>query len=195
MEIFSKINDFIDYLIAAIGVWGPFLGCFLIIIESIVPILPLFTFITLNFLAFGKVLGFIISWVCTILGCLMSFFMFKKGFKNIFERHLRNKKSVDSLMKIMDTIKFENLVTLIAIPFTPAFAINIAAGLSNMPFKKYFKALLIGKIFLVYFWGFVGTSLVESLKNPMAFVKVVIITILAYAISKIVSKKLKIDER
>ena len=195
MEIFSKINDFIDYLIAAIGVWDPFLGCFLIIIESIVPILPLFTFITLNFLVFGKLLGFIISWVCTILGCLMSFFMFKKGFKNIFERHLRTKKPVDSLMKIMDTIKFENLVTLIAIPFTPAFAINIAAGLSNMPFKKYFKALLIGKIFLVYFWGFVGTSLVESLKNPMAFVKVVIITILAYAISKIVSKKLKIDER
>ena len=58
MEIFSKINDFIDYLIAAVGVWGPLLGCFLIIIESIVPILPLFTFITLNFLAL-LFLGFV----------------------------------------------------------------------------------------------------------------------------------------
>ena len=193
MEIFSKINDFIDYLIAAVGVWGPLLGCFLIIIESIVPILPLFTFITLNFLVFGKLLGFIISWVCTIIGCLMSFFMFKKGFKNIFERHLRNKKPVDSLMKIMDTIKFENLVTLIAIPFTPAFAINIAAGLSNMPFKKYFKALLIGKIFLVYFWGVVGTGLLESFHNPSSIITVIVMVIIAYVLSIVIKKVFKID--
>lgn len=192
-EFFNKISEYIDILIAMLGVWGPLLGCILIIIESIIPILPLAAFITLNFLAFGSILGFIISWICTIIGCSLSYWLFHKNFKNIFEKKLRNKETVNKFMKIVDSIKFEQLVTLLAIPFTPAFAINIAAGLSKMKYSKYLKALLIGKIFMVYFWGFVGTSLIQSLTNPIALVKVIIIVLIAFIASKVINKVLKID--
>lgn len=192
-EFFSKISEFIDVLISMLGVWGPLLGCLLMIVESIIPILPLAAFITLNFLAFGNVLGFLISWICTIIGCFLSFWMFDKGFKNIFEKKLRNKEIVNKFMKIIDNIKFEQLVTLLAIPFTPAFAINIAAGLSEMKYSKYLKALVIGKAFMVYFWGFVGTSLIQSLTNPASLIKVIVITILAFVASKVLNKVLKID--
>ena len=53
---------------------------------------------------------------------------------------------------------------------------------------------MIGKAFLVYFWGFVGVSLVESLKHPEYLVKVVILIVIAYIISKIISKKFNIVE-
>lgn len=192
-EFFNKISEYIDILIAMLGVWGPLLGCILIIIESIIPILPLAAFITLNFLAFGSILGFIISWICTIIGCSLSYWLFHKNFKNIFEKKLRNKETVNKFMKIVDSIKFEQLVTLLAIPFTPAFAINIAAGLSKMKYSKYLKAILIGKIFMVYFWGFVGTSLIQSLTNPIALVKVIIIVLIAFIASKVINKVLKID--
>lgn len=192
-EFFYKISEYIDILIVMLGVWGPLLGCILIIIESIIPILPLAAFITLNFLAFGSILGFIISWICTIIGCSLSYWLFHKNFKNIFEKKLRNKETVNKFMKIVDSIKFEQLVTLLAIPFTPAFAINIAAGLSKMKYSKYLKALLIGKIFMVYFWGFVGTSLIQSLTNPISLVKVIIIVLIAFIASKIINKVLKID--
>lgn len=192
-EFFSRISEFIDVLISMLGVWGPLLGCLLMIVESIIPILPLAAFITLNFLAFGNVLGFLISWICTIIGCFLSFWMFDKGFKNIFEKKLRNKEIVNKFMKIIDNIKFEQLVTLLAVPFTPAFAINIAAGLSEMKYSKYLKALVIGKAFMVYFWGFVGTSLIQSLTNPASLIKVIVITILAFVASKVLNKVLKID--
>ena len=52
---------------------------------------------------------------------------------------------------------------------------------------------IIGKIFLVYFWGFVGVSLIESIKNPIYLVRVGILLAIAYVISKIVSKKFKIE--
>ena len=94
---------------------------------------------------------------------------------------------------MITNLKFEQLTTIIAIPFTPAFLVNIAAGLSKMSYKKYLGALLIGKIFLVYFWGFVGVSLLESIKNPIYLVRVGILLILAYVFSKIVSKKFKIE--
>lgn len=193
IEFFNKASEYIDILIEILGVWGPLLGCFLMIIESILPILPLAAFITLNFLTFGNILGFIISFGCTIIGCSLSYWMFNKNLKNIFEKKLRNKEVVNKFMKIMDNIKFEQLVILLAIPFTPAFAVNIAAGLSNMKYKKYLKALLIGKLFMVYFWGFVGTSLIQSLTNPIVLVKVIVMVIIAFVASKVLNKILKID--
>ena len=191
MNILKLLNEYIDTFLTNIGILGPIIGSLLIVVESILPILPLFVFITLNFLKFGIIFGFIISWLCTVLGCYLSFLMFRNGVQGWFENRLRNKNGVDKVMKIVDKIKFENLVTLIAIPFTPAFAVNIAAGLSKMDKKKYIKALLIGKLFLVFFWGYVGTSLVESIKHPLVLIKIFVIIGIAYIVSKILRKKLK----
>ena len=191
MSIFRLLNDYIDAFLNNIGLLGPIIGSLLIVVESILPFLPLFVFITLNFIKFGPIIGFIISWVCTVLGCYISFLMFRNGIQGWFEKKLRNKDGVDKIMKVVDKIKFEHLVTLLAIPFTPAFAVNIAAGLSKMDKKRYIKALLIGKLFLVFFWGYVGTSLVESIKHPIALIKIFVIIGVAYIVSRMLSKKLK----
>ena len=52
---------------------------------------------------------------------------------------------------------------------------------------------MLGKIYLVLFYGFIGTSLVESIKRPLILVFVTITTIAFYILSKIVNRKLKID--
>jgi uncharacterized membrane protein YdjX (TVP38/TMEM64 family) len=149
-------------------------------------------FITINFLVFGNVIGFIISWVCTILGCIMSYLIFKNGFGNKFERLTDDKELLRKYKKTFKNINITYLTLLIAIPFTPAFMINIAAGLVKMDFKKYFISLLIGKIGLIYFWGFVGTSFVQSLKEPIVLIKIAIILIITYIISYFVNKLLKL---
>jgi uncharacterized membrane protein YdjX (TVP38/TMEM64 family) len=192
-EFFSNIDKIINVFLLSIGIYGPILSCFLILVESMVPVLPLFVFITINFLVFGYFIGFIVSWVFTVLGCLISFFLFRKNIKTWFEKKISNNDQVKKAMTIIDKIKLESLTVIIAIPFTPAFLVNIAAGLSKIPFKKFLTALLIGKIFLVLFWGFVGTSLVESLTNPVALVKTLILLFMAFIISKIVSKKFNLD--
>jgi len=191
--MFNMIDTFISNMLQYLGVWGPIAGCFFIIIESIVPILPLFVFITLNFLAFGNIVGFIISWLFTCIGCSISFFIFRKKIQNWWYKRIKNNGliSVDTMNKI-SKLRFEQLVTIIALPFTPAFLVNIACGLSKMKFKKFFVALMLGKAFIVYFWGFVGVSLLESLKNPIYLIRVGIMLLVAYVISKIVNKKLNI---
>ena len=192
--MFDAIDTFIETTLQGLGVWGPIVGCFFILIESMIPILPLFVFITLNFLAFGNILGFIISWIFTCIGCFISFMLFRKKvqtwlFKRIKKQGLISEHTID----VITNLKFEQLTTIIAVPFTPAFLVNIAAGLSKMSTKKFVGALLIGKIFLVAFWGFVGTSLLESIRHPINLVKVVILLILAYIVSRIVSKKFRIE--
>lgn len=187
--ILNTINDFINSMIAYLGVAGPIMGCILIILESILPILPLCVFITLNCITFGYVAGYIISWIFTCLGCLLSFTIIEKGFKNWFDRKIRSMKAANKIMKVVEKCNVSELAMIVAVPFTPAFLVNIAAGLSKMDVKKFMIGICIGKLFMVYFWAFIGTNLIQSLTNPIIIVKVIFMLIIAYILSKIVTKK------
>ena len=187
--ILNTINDFINSMIAYLGVAGPIMGCILIILESILPILPLCVFITLNCMTFGYVAGYIISWIFTCLGCLLSFTIIEKGFKNWFDRKIRSMKGANKIMKVVEKCNVSELAMIVAVPFTPAFLVNIAAGLSKLDVKKFMVGICIGKLFMVYFWSFIGTNLIQSLTNPIIIVKVIFMLIIAYILSKIVTKK------
>lgn len=188
----DNYNEVIINFLHSIGALGPIFACLLILIESILPFLPLAVFIGINFLSFGHLLGFLISWVFTIIGCIMSFMIFRKGFNEKFNLLIKDRGRILTLMEKFGNISLGNLTLLIAVPFTPAFMINIAAGLSNMDFKKYVTALIIGKISLVYFWGYVSVNLLEALKNPIILVKIGCAVLISYIISKIVTKKFNI---
>ncbi|MBE6156187.1 MAG: TVP38/TMEM64 family protein [Firmicutes bacterium] len=192
----SFLNEIYNYIITLINssvIFGPLLACLLIFLESILPILPLFVFITIVFVAYGHIFGFIISYILTCLGCIFAFYLCRKFLKNFFEKKIRKIDNLDNLMKKLDKIKLSSLVILIAIPFTPAFAINIAASLSKIQFKKFLFAIIIGKISLVTFWGYIGTSLLESLRNPKILLVIISMLLIAFILSKIVTKKLEIE--
>ena len=190
------LNEMYNYLIEIINgssIYGPLLACLLIFFESIIPILPLFVFITILFVAYGYFWGFIVSYILTCLGCMFSFFLFRKILRKAVDNKFRKNNKFNKIMKIIDNIDTNELVLLIAIPFTPAFLINIAAGLSKIKLKKYFVSLLIGKISLVAFWGFIGTSLLESLKNPKIMLIIISMLLVSYLVSKVITKKFKIE--
>lgn len=170
-----------------------FFAFFIIIIESMIPILPLALFIAINMIVFGNVLGFFVSWLATILGCSLSFFIFRKGLSKKLYKGINNKPRTKKLMKIISNISFSKLVVIMAIPFTPAFSINIGAGLSKMPYRKFLMATLIAKISVVYFWGFIGTTFVESITDVTVLIKLSIILLIAFILSKIVINKFDID--
>ncbi len=191
--ILTNIYEFIMNLINNSTIYGPIIACFLIFIESILPVLPLFVFITIVFIAYGYFFGFILSYILTILGCFFSFFLCRKLLKNFFEKKIRKNNNLDKLMQKIETMNFSSLTLLISLPFTPAFLVNIVSSLSKMSFKKFAYAIFIGKIFIVFFWGFIGTSLIESLKNPKIMIVIVIMLLISYLISKLFMKKIKFE--
>ncbi len=192
-ELFNSFYIFIMNAIDALGVYGPLLGSLFIILESIIPPLPLFVFITINFVAFGKVLGFIISWICTCIGCILSYYLVKKLFRNWVVNKIKDVNLLTKCMNYVENLSLTQVTMILSIPFTPAFMVNIAAGLCNMNFKKFLTAILISKIFLVYFWGIVGTGLLESFHNPTSLITVVVMIVIAYILSIVIKKVFKID--
>lgn len=184
------ITEAVDYITNLMSGLGLFSGFFLIILESIIPILPLAVFIAVNVISFGPVLGFLVSWIATVVGCMISFFVCRK-LSEKFERKYKDNKNINKFKKYIGKLSYSNLVILLAVPFTPAFAINIGAGLSDIDYKRYFSALMIGKIPMVYFWGFIGKSLLESITDPYTLAQIIVMLILAYLASKVVNKFIK----
>lgn len=97
-------------------------------------------------------------------------------------------------MKKLSDIDFNVLVVLFALPITPAFLVNIAAGLSDISFRKYLIAMMVGKPAMLLFYGYIAVSFVDSLKDPVNFLKVGILVLVAYIISKIVEKLVKVEK-
>ena len=69
------------------GSLGFISGFLLIIFESMIPVLPLAVFIALNIMTFGSLFGFILSWVATVTGCMISFYLCRK-LRNKFEKKI-----------------------------------------------------------------------------------------------------------
>ncbi len=189
------INTFIEYSTNVISNGGVLLGMFLISIESFIPVLPLSVFVALNTHTFGLLPGILMSWVSTCIGCFISYSIFYYVSNNVIYKHLSKKtmKKVDKAIDKFKNISLSNLTVIITLPFTPAFLINILSGVSGMSRKKFLVAILIGKVFMISFWGYIGKSLVESMTDITTIIIMSIMIIIAYVLSKAVGKKANID--
>ena len=135
------------------------------------------------------------SWTANVFGSYIAYLFFYFISQKVLYKFLKNKtiKKIDEQINKFNKIKFTNLVSIITLPFTPSCFINLLAGISKMSHEKYLSALIIGKAFMITFWGYIGKSFIESMRDIKAIIYIVLILILSYVISKIVSKKMNID--
>lgn len=189
------INTIVEYSTEVISNGGILFGMLLIMIESFIPALPLSVFIALNTHTFGLLPGIVMSWVSTCIGCYISYLIFYYVSNNIIYKYLSKKtrNKIDKAVDKFQNISLANLTVIITLPFTPAFLINILAGVSGMSKKKYIVAVVIGKIFMVSFWGYIGKSFVESMTDISAIIVMSIMIIIAYALSKLIGKNANIE--
>ena len=189
------INAIVEYSTEVISNGGILFGMLLIMVESFIPVLPLSVFIALNTHTFGLLPGILMSWVSTCIGCYISYLIFYYVSNNIIYKYLSKKtrNKIDKAVDKFQNISLANLTVIITLPFTPAFLINILAGVSGMSKKKYIVAVVIGKIFMVSFWGYIGKSFVESMTDISAIIVMSIMIIIAYALSKLIGKNANIE--
>lgn len=193
LETLNNLNEMLKNFLDSAGVWAPILSSILIVLEGTFAFLPLVVFVTLNVLTMGPFFGSVISWILTTIGSFIAFYLCRKGLSSFFQKKLKEKGKLKKFMNLVDNLKFKQIVLIIAIPFAPSFFINVAAGLSNIPVKKYFYSLLIGKVFVIIFLAYIGSNIVECLKNPLMFIKVILLVVGAYILAQIVNKKFDLD--
>ena len=106
VELLEKVVEFIQ----GSGTLGVFISCGMMTIESILPFLPLGVFITITMLVLGKVWGFFVSWIFTVIGCCISYYIFKNGFGKKFDHLTENKELIKRYKKMFKDISLGKLV-------------------------------------------------------------------------------------
>lgn len=193
LEFFQQLDENLNTFLMNAGIMAPLLSSCFIMLEGTLAFLPMFVFLTVNLLTMGQFFGIIISYICTVFGNFMAFFLCRIGLAPLFKKLIKNSKHLKKFINMISRMKFSKLVLIISIPFTPPSFVNFAAGLSNIPKKKYFYAVLFGKIPVIIFWGVLGTSLVDCLKNPIMLIKVILLILICNLISKFFNKHLDLD--
>lgn len=169
---------------------GVFLGVVLIYLEALIPMLPISVFITLNISSFGFIIGFILSWIASVFGSYTCYIISKKVAKcSLFKKLYDHNKKFKIWIKKIDSIPFSNLVVIISLPFAPSFIINISSGIAGIEEKKFLFSIMLGKVAIIFFWGFVGTSIIKSISDFNTIVIVFVMVIVAYFLSKFISEK------
>lgn len=194
-DILNIVNELLNYCTELIVNGGLIIGVFLIILESFIPILPLGVMVALISNAYGLFLGILISWLSNCIGCYLTYLIFYHLSDKVSNRLLpkKIKEQIDSGTEKFKKISLPSLAAIITLPFTPSFLINILSGASKMSKKKYLTAIAIGKVFMISFWAYIGKSFIESMTDLKTIIILSIMIIIAYVISKIVSKRINIE--
>lgn len=189
------IGDIINTCTDLISNGGFIVGFILIFIESFMPFLPLGVITTLNINAFGFIFGTILSWSATCVSCILIYtLVYNISNKYIYKLFKETtKEKIDKAITKFQNISLPTLTLIITLPFTPSFLVNILSGIAGIKKEKFITALLIGKLFMISFWGYIGKSFLESMTDIKSIIFILLTLIIAYIISKLVSKKMHIE--
>jgi len=191
-ELLQQIGTvaFWENLFHSFRILGPLAPILLAMIESLIPVLPLVAIVTLNVAAHGMILGFIYSWVGSVLGSTLVFLFFRRVIKPYALRFsVRHPKIEKARNWVNGKLKWQALFFIIIMPFTPSSFVNFAIGMSDFDEKLYIKVMITAKIIMLILLSLFGQSVVQALKNPAFLFVAGGMALLLYLISKYINKK------
>lgn len=151
---FDQMHDFI----AKYGKWAMLVSGLLMIFQSIAAPLPAF-FITLtNANLFGWWQGCILSWVSSMLGAALCFFIARILGRDVVER-ICTKGALASIEDFFAKYGKKCILVARLLPFISFDVVSYAAGLTAMDFVGFFIATGIGQLPACIVYSYVGGTL------------------------------------
>lgn len=181
--------DFWLHFIERFRDFGPIAPIFLAMIESLIPALPLVAIVTFNITAYGMILGFLYSWIGSMLGCFLVFSFFRFIVKKYLSAWIKHHHAIQKGLAWVARVNYKILFIIALLPFTPSSFLNIVFGLSDFDIRLYFKTLMLAKIGMILSLSLFGSSVVLSFENPYFLIIAALILLLLYWLSKYFTKK------
>ena len=181
-SIYNLVNDY--WLLSII------VGFTSVLIESLLPILPLIAIVTANAALFGMYPGLIISWIGSTSGTICLFFLIKKISNNRLVNLVKNEK-VEKAIHWIEEKGFILLFLAYACPFLPACVVTISQGLAKRDSSVFISAVLTGKLVMFFIISYIGKDIVGFITNPLKVLLLLIITFIAWKLGTKLNKDLE----
>lgn len=169
-------------------------GILLPMLESFIPILPLFLFVAGNAAAYGFWLGFIYSWIGVCLGSAIVFLLVRRYGQKRFLNFLNRHTNTTRMLNWVERHGFGMLFLIYCFPFTPSALVNVVGGLSRINVKTFLLALTLGKLVMIAIVSFIGYDFVDVLKSPLKLGLIVFGIFVLWLGGKVVESRLKQSE-
>lgn len=164
VEMFQT-GDFDDMraFIAQYGPWAMLVSALLMIFQSIAAPLPAF-FITLtNANLFGWWQGCILSWVSSMAGAALCFFIARVLGRDVVEK-ICTKNALSQIDGFFDKYGKKSILVARLLPFISFDLVSYAAGLTSMKFGGFFIATGLGQLPACIVYSYVGGMLTGGAK-------------------------------
>lgn len=136
----------------------------LVMIEALLPALPLIAIVVLNVTAHGVVAGFLTSWIGSVIGSIIVFNLSRRILRKWYIKTFANRKQ--RLMKWVNRSGFMELFLLTCVAFTPSSLINIVYGCSQFDEKLFYKTILFSKFIMILVLALFGGSIAQAYEKP-----------------------------
>lgn len=174
----------ITELFMAFEQFGIFSGFFLVLIESFIPVLPLFVIVVLNINSFGFIVGVLISYAATVSGSYLLFMAVRKLFRKRAQQYIRKRRPLRKWLDFLNRNSFVFLFIMLALPFTPTSLMNILAAIADIKRAAYLYILLGAKAFMILSMALVGYDVTAFFTSPVRLVFSAILLVVLYFVSK-----------
>ncbi|PYZ95093.1 TVP38/TMEM64 family protein [Salipaludibacillus keqinensis] len=148
----------IQFAVLSFGIWAPLI---FILIFSLRPfvLFPASILAIAGGLSFGPILGPIVTYIGSLAGAILSFFLIRKLGTNFQQKKWRGRGEL--IQKKIEENGFFYVMALRIIPVINFDFVTYLSALSRIPFKRYLLATMVGVIPGTLAFNFLGASFVE----------------------------------
>ncbi len=155
--LFDQIK--LQEYISAYGVLAPIVLILIYILFSMFPIVPSTAAAIISVMVFGPVMGFVYSYIATVLGSIINFTISKRYGKKIVLKIIGEEKYDKYFVKYGSNPKYTYIFAfLIFIPFAPDDILSYFTGLTEMSYKKFIVIILLCKPFGAFLFSLGGVG-------------------------------------
>jgi uncharacterized membrane protein YdjX (TVP38/TMEM64 family) len=150
--------------------------------------------VILNVNIYGLGVGFLTSYVGTMLGATLVFLFYRTiSFYGLHEK-LHKFKSIDKMINWVNRQNMAVIIVLSMLPSTPSSFMNLAFGLAQFSKRKYLISIAIGKLVMIGLFAFYGQVFQAEENQIWIYLGSAVLFLATYFISRFINKKTGIDD-
>jgi len=159
--------DIVKDYFQGLGNWSLVYITFIHIILNITGIPRVFFTIFAGYV-YGVFIGFVFSWIATMIGLIVTFMMVRYLFQSSFERKFGSKPLIGKINHYVDKYGVWSVIFLRAIYVVPSSILNYSFGFTKIKTSTYILGSAIGFLPVVFINVWVGNQLaIETLRSEI----------------------------
>lgn len=177
---FLRNYDFagLRLFLLSFGPAAPLVGIFIMALQAVVPFFPGVVMTLTNAWLFGWLLGSVYSAVGSLLGATLDFYL-GRWYGQTVALYFAGKRRMERLNDFVERRGALSILFLRLIPVMPYKIVSYSAGISQMGFRAFIFATLIGQMPAILLYSFLGEDI---LKNANWLLAVTVLSCLALAL-------------